>query len=106
VKAVRGPGRGHALARDAATICVGEILRAAEGPITPSECVPTGKSTCPRAPGCRVRPLWECLTTGITSVLDNTSLADLCNSEPIRMRADTHIENTAELVKEQTNERN
>jgi Rrf2 family protein len=88
VKAIRGPGGGYVLARDAATIRVGEVLRAAEGPLTLSECVSPGKLPCPRAPGCRVRPLWACLTAAITNVLDSTSLADLCNSEQIEMRAE------------------
>ncbi len=96
VKAIRGPGGGYVLARDAAMICVGDILRAAEGPLTLSECVPPGNSPCPRAPGCRVRPLWEGLTAYVTRILDNTSLADLCNSEPIRMTEEAHFDNTTE----------
>ncbi len=96
VNSIRGPGGGYVLARDPATICVGEVLRAAEGPLTLSECVSSGNLSCSRAPACRVRPLWECLTAAITSVLDSTSLADLCTSEQITMRAEIHFDKTVE----------
>jgi Rrf2 family iron-sulfur cluster assembly transcriptional regulator len=82
VQAVRGPGGGYELGRDAATIRVAEVLQAVEGPLSVSECaLPGAESACPRAASCPVHPLWRHLTTVITTILDSTTLEDLCHAQ-------------------------
>jgi Rrf2 family protein len=81
-RAARGPGGGYMLARDAAAIRVAEVLRAVEGPLAVSECVlPAPASPCPRAAQCPVHPLWEHLTSIITTVLDGITLEDLSHEQ-------------------------
>lgn len=85
VKAIRGPGGGYMLARDAATIRVGDVLRAVEGPLAVSQCViPEDEPNCERAAICPVRPLFEQLTTVLAKAVDSITLQDLCNSSETR----------------------
>jgi Rrf2 family iron-sulfur cluster assembly transcriptional regulator len=82
VQAVRGPGGGYMLGRDAATIRVAEVLQAVEGPLAVSECaLPGPEPTCPRAANCLVNPLWRHLTTVMATVLDSTTLEDLTKGQ-------------------------
>ncbi|NLG85052.1 MAG: Rrf2 family transcriptional regulator [Firmicutes bacterium] len=79
VVSVRGVQGGYRLARPPEEIRVGEIIRAVEGPIAPTECVVEGgEPECWRAPHCVSRLLWEKLRDSMLAVLDSTTLADLC----------------------------
>lgn len=79
VRAVKGPGGGYALARDASQIRVSDVLRAVEGPLRVVYCVdPRGYVRCPRSEGCVVRQLWKELSDVITRFLDSITLQDLC----------------------------
>jgi Rrf2 family cysteine metabolism transcriptional repressor len=81
VKAIRGPGGGYVLARDAAEIPVGDVLRAVEGPLALSQCVtPEDEPDCQRATTCQVRPLLEQLTTVLARAVDGITLQDLLTS--------------------------
>lgn len=78
VKAVKGPGGGYMLARDAAAIRVGDVLRAVEGPIAAVECViPGNEPSCSRMEGCVAYPLWKRVSEAVTDVLDSVTLKDL-----------------------------
>lgn len=82
VRAVRGPGGGYTVDRDAAEIRVAEVLRAVDGPLAGSECVlPGPESPCPWVAQCPVHPLGRHLTTVITTVLDGSTLEDLCHEQ-------------------------
>lgn len=76
---VRGPGGGYMLARSAAEITAGDVLRAVGESLTPVYCVDDGSdAVCHRMEGCPVRPLWLRLSETIARVLDSVTLADLC----------------------------
>ncbi len=77
VKSVRGSQGGYFLTRCPKDYSVGEILRAAEGGISPVECVSADKTPCEKENICLLRPLWEELDEAVNKVLDSHSLADL-----------------------------
>lgn len=78
VEGVRGASGGYRLARPADQITAGDILRAAEGPIAPVECVRhTEPELCDRVNVCITRDLWIRLRDSMSAVLDTTSLADM-----------------------------
>ena len=76
VRSYRGKAGGFALARPPETITVGEVLRAAEGKVTPAPCwdvrpLRKGTRTAPRGPsGSRPRDLLD-------DLFDGTTIADL-----------------------------
>ena len=80
VKGVKGPGGGYQLARDPATIRVGDIVRAVEGPIAAVQCVTDtlgDQPTCHRAEDCTTRLLWVRLSEVIAQFLDSITLKEL-----------------------------
>lgn len=86
VRSVRGAQGGYTLAKDAAEITVGDILRVLEGPIAPVPCVAPGvgrKDRCTRHSfqQCPTRPVWDRLADCMARVLDGITLADLAGDE-------------------------
>jgi len=78
VESVRGPGGGYVLARDAAEISAGDVLRAVEESLDPVFCVDEGKElACHLVDGCSTHWLWARLGKAINDVLDAVSLAEL-----------------------------
>ena len=80
VLSTRGAHGGYQLARDPASIRMGEILRALEGPIAPMICAsddPEHATTCDRSARCTVNLLWVRVRDAITGALDGMTLADL-----------------------------
>lgn len=78
VKAVKGPGGGYVLARDAAEIRAGEVVRAVEGPIAAVGCcIPSIEPSCERMECCTTYPLWKQLSEAIAQFLDSFTLKDL-----------------------------
>jgi Rrf2 family cysteine metabolism transcriptional repressor len=79
VKGVKGPGGGYILGRDAATIRVGDVLRAVEGPIAAVHCaLPDDPTPCYRLGACVTRLLWVQLSEAVAEFLDSVTLRDLC----------------------------
>lgn len=79
VQSVRGPGGGYTLARDAAQINAGDVLRAVDETLDPVFCVDEGQeSACERADGCPTHWLWARLGDAIHQVLDSVTVAELC----------------------------
>ncbi len=82
VTSVRGAQGGYTLARPAEQISVGDIIRVLEGPIGFSDCaaedgaVPT--EHCGRYENCLAHGVWGRVRDSIIAVVDNISLADLC----------------------------
>jgi Rrf2 family transcriptional regulator, cysteine metabolism repressor len=75
-----GPGGGYWLARGAESIRLGEIFRAAEGPVAAVACVLLDKkTTCMRADSCAARIIWSRLSEKIEDYLDSVSLEELCS---------------------------
>ena len=80
VKGVKGPGGGYRLARDAATISAGDVVRAVEGPVALVHCiVPGDEPSCNRVDRCATRLLWKRLSEAMTEFLDSVTLKDLCD---------------------------
>ncbi len=80
VEGVKGPGGGYRLARDAATIHVGDVVRAVEGPIAVVHCIiPDSEPSCNRVDRCVAHLLWKRLSEAMTEFLDSVTLKELCD---------------------------
>lgn len=78
VKSVRGAQGGYQLAMPAEEITVGDILRALEGPIAPTDCVSEEENyDCERLDYCVTRLIWEKIRDSISNVVDNITLQDM-----------------------------
>lgn len=80
VHSTRGAHGGYELSRDPATIRMGEVLRALEGPLAPMVCAsedPVHAEACGRVGFCTVNPLWVRVRTAVSEALDAVTLADL-----------------------------
>jgi Rrf2 family protein len=79
ISSVKGPGGGYVLARSAAAISAGDIIRAVDESLVPVYCVNTDVSeSCRRRDGCVTHLLWERLGEKITALLDSVTLEELC----------------------------
>ena len=76
VRSVRGAGGGYLLTRKPEEYTVGDILRPLEGDLAPVECA-TDASYCDRCNECVTLELWQDIHRAVSSVVDNTTLADL-----------------------------
>jgi len=87
VEGVRGLHGGYRLTRPPGEITVGEVYRVLEGPIAPVECTADDylPHSCEREAGCLSRPVWERVQQAIATVLDATTLNDLCCETPARL---------------------
>jgi len=78
IKSIRGFQGGYVLNKEPKDICVGDVVRALEGPIAPVECVDDGcQGSCPRMDFCVTKNVWNDLKIAIKQVLDSYSLEDL-----------------------------
>lgn len=81
VEGVKGPGGGYRLVRDATTICVGDVVRAAEGSIGVTDCVASGDDpACRLVEECVTRAVWQQVSQAVERVLDGITLAKLCDA--------------------------
>ncbi|HHY11394.1 MAG TPA: Rrf2 family transcriptional regulator [Firmicutes bacterium] len=77
VQGKRGFGGGYKLAKPAGKITVGEIVRAAEGPVAPVQCLHEDFSHCDCPDDCRARLVWQKVGDAIEGVLNSITLRDL-----------------------------
>ena len=78
VRGNRGPGGGYRLARPAAEINAGEVVRAVEGPLKIVACMdPETGEPCARQARCVTTNVWQKVGDAITAVLDGITLQDL-----------------------------
>ncbi len=79
VKSVRGSQGGYLLGNSPQKISVGDILRALEGSMAPTDCVSEGCLTanCSNTDNCVTRGVWEKIRDGINNVIDNITLQEL-----------------------------
>ncbi|MDR0644132.1 MAG: Rrf2 family transcriptional regulator [Treponema sp.] len=75
----RGPQGGYHPARSIAEIKVGDVLRAVEGTLQPTECA-TDTDVCPSRDFCMSRHTWRELYAAITDCVDSISLKDLVDA--------------------------
>ena len=81
IKSQRGANGGCRLARPAPEVSVAEVLRAAEGTISPVTCIETDGCRCERAEKCRTRPMWEKLDRMIEDYLSAVSIEDIIDGK-------------------------
>ena len=78
VKSLRGAGGGYVLAREAADISVGDVLRALEGSLDPVECPGLKEeSTCDSSDFCVTKYVWQRINDSINQTVDGISLSQL-----------------------------
>ena len=78
VTSVRGAQGGYFLARDAEEITIGEILRALEGSLDPTDCTCEGNTVhCALNGKCVTHSVWEKIRDSINKVVDNITLKQL-----------------------------
>jgi len=80
VRAIKGPGGGYRLSRDAASIRAGDVIRAVEGPVAIVHCtVPSDEPSCNRVGRCVTHLMWKQLSRLVEEFLDSVTLQDLCD---------------------------
>jgi Rrf2 family transcriptional regulator, nitric oxide-sensitive transcriptional repressor len=77
LETIRGRVGGVRLAKPAANIVVGDIVRATEDNLTLVECFDPETNRCPIAPACALAPALDEALTAFFAVLDRYTLADL-----------------------------
>jgi Rrf2 family protein len=79
----KGKGGGYTLARPAARIMVGDIVRVLDGPLAPVPCVSRTAyrrcDDCPDESACAIRAVMQDVRDAIAAILDNTTLAEMGN---------------------------
>ncbi|HEX3730126.1 MAG TPA: Rrf2 family transcriptional regulator [Opitutaceae bacterium] len=91
VKSARGKFGGYRLAKPAAQIKIGQIVRLIDGPLAPICCVSQTayeKCTCPDEAHCGLRMLMLDVRNAIAGILDRYSLADVVEVSLRKMRRD------------------
>lgn len=81
VESKRGIAGGYRLARDPKDITLAEVIRHVEGALAPVSCVSERfyeKCSCPDEARCAIRNVMKEVREKIVSVLENTTVADLC----------------------------
>ena len=81
VESKRGVTGGYRLRRQADDISLAEIIRRIDGPLAPLSCVSEQfyeKCTCPDESRCGIRSVMKEVRTAIVRILENVSLAQLC----------------------------
>jgi Rrf2 family cysteine metabolism transcriptional repressor len=82
IESRRGIQGGYLLARDPATISVGEIIRLVDGPLDPVKCIGDRNGPCcPLKDNCSLFHLWTRAKTALEEVYDNVSFRDLVDEE-------------------------
>lgn len=76
---VRGAHGGYSLARDPATISVGDVFRAVEGSLVTLDCMRTG--ACDREPMCETRSVWQSVAARLAETLDGMALTDILHGD-------------------------
>lgn len=76
VTSTRGAQGGYALARPAAEITVGQVLRALEGGLSLVDCVHE-EDACGRSCDCPSRILWVKIQAGLDRIVDGITLQDM-----------------------------
>ena len=81
VESAVGKAGGYRLNRPPEDYPVGEILRAAEGSLSPISCPAEEASGCGRSCDCDARPFWHGLENQINAYVDNHTLAQFLRAD-------------------------
>ena len=82
IRSVKGPGGGYVLSKEPDHISIGAILRELDGPVAITSCLDP-KEGCMRIDGCVTHLLWKSLGEKIEAFLDNMTLQDLIEGQPL-----------------------
>lgn len=91
VESRRGKFGGYLLAKPAAAVTVGEIVRLIEGPLAPIGCVSQTKyerCSCPDEDHCGLRMIMLDVRNAISAILDRYTLADIVGVTLRKLRRD------------------
>lgn len=77
VKSIRGAHGGYLLVFPPEKYTVGQILKAVEGDMSPTDCVGANGNVCENKGACASYRLWEKLDIAINDVLEGITLADM-----------------------------
>jgi Rrf2 family transcriptional regulator, nitric oxide-sensitive transcriptional repressor len=86
IASLRGRGGGLRLAREAAAINVGAVVRATEDDLALVECFDRARNSCVVAPACGLRGVLDEALRAFLRVLDGYSLTDLIGNPGARRR--------------------
>lgn len=82
IESRRGIQGGYLLARDPATITVGEVIRVVDGPLDPVKCIGERNTPCcPLKNTCSLIDLWSRAKAAVEAVYDGASFQDLVEQE-------------------------
>jgi Rrf2 family protein len=82
IESRRGIQGGYFLAKDPATVSVGDVIRLVEGPLDPVRCIgDRSDSSCPLKGSCSLVHLWSRAKTAVEAVYDGTTFQDLVDQE-------------------------
>ena len=82
IESRRGMQGGYLLAREPATVTVGEVIRFVEGPLDPVKCIgDLNVSCCPLKESCALIHLWNRAKAAVENVYDGVSFQDLVEQE-------------------------
>ena len=84
IESIRGAQGGYRLARPAASISVGDVLRAGEGNLIPVDCALTSEKACEKEELCVVKFVWKRVMDSINDTVDSISLAELADMKQNR----------------------
>lgn len=91
VETTRGKGGGLALAKPAADISIGRVVRGAQGAALPAECFSREQSTCTIANCCGLKGVLAEAVNAFHAVLDRYTLADITRN-PKQLAAILHLQ--------------
>ena len=91
VLSLRGNNGGYKLARDPKDYTAGEILRAAEGTLSPVLCLSCPVNTCQRQSICSTLDFWKGFNDAVNNYVDNVTLADLVEQYKAKFESDYSI---------------
>ena len=78
VKSIRGAGGGYLLAKDAAEISVGDVLRALEGDLEPATCVALhSEDSCEIQGSCITKYVWKKVNESMAQTVDSIMINTL-----------------------------
>ncbi len=77
VEGIHGKGGGYKLSKSPEEYRVGEILRLAEGGLSPVKCLECGAEPCDKADTCPTLPMWKEFHDMVNNYFDSITLKDL-----------------------------
>lgn len=81
VEGIHGKGGGYKLSKSPKDYKIGDILRLAEGDLSPVACLGCNSKQCDRADICKTLPMWKKFDFMVNDFFDSITLEDLLNGK-------------------------